>query len=82
MRKTRARAARSLTSVSHSDRPGARRTGDIVFGDLDGVCIVPCAAEEEVLARAFEKARKEKVVRKALEEGMPSKAAFEKYGIL
>ena len=56
--------------------------GDIVFGDLDGVCIVPCAAEEEVLARAFEKARKEKVVRKALEEGMPSKAAFEKYGIL
>ena len=56
--------------------------GDIVFGDLDGVCIVPRAAEQEVLARAFEKARKEKVVRKALEEGMPSKAAFEKYGIL
>jgi len=56
--------------------------GDIVFGDLDGVCIVPRAAENEVLARAFEKARKEKVVRKALEEGMPSKAAFEKFGIL
>jgi regulator of RNase E activity RraA len=56
--------------------------GDIVFGDLDGVCIVPRAAEQEVLARAFEKARKEKTVRKALEEGMPSKAAFEKYGIL
>jgi regulator of RNase E activity RraA len=56
--------------------------GDIVFGDLDGVCIVPRAAEQEVLARAFEKARKEKVVRKALEEGMPSKAAFEKFGIL
>ena len=56
--------------------------GDIVFGDLDGVCIVPRAAEQEVLARAFEKARKEKTVRKALEEGMPSKAAFEKFGIL
>jgi regulator of RNase E activity RraA len=56
--------------------------GDIVFGDLDGVCVVPRAAEEEVLARAFEKARKEKTVRKALEEGMPSKAAFEKFGIL
>ncbi len=56
--------------------------GDIVFGDLDGVCIVPRAAEQEVLARAFEKARKEKVVRKALQEGMPSKAAFEKFGIL
>jgi regulator of RNase E activity RraA len=56
--------------------------GDIVFGDLDGVCVVPRAAEQEVLARAFEKARKEKTVRKALEEGMPSKAAFEKYGVL
>ncbi|MFZ0338785.1 MAG: RraA family protein [Terracidiphilus sp.] len=56
--------------------------GDIVFGDLDGVCVVPRAGEEEVLARAFEKARKEKTVRKVLEEGMPSKAAFEKYGIL
>lgn len=56
--------------------------GNFVFGDLDGVCIVPRAAEDDVLARAFEKARKEKTVRKALEEGMPSKAAFEKYGIL
>lgn len=55
---------------------------DIVFGDLDGVCVIPRAVEEEVLARAFEKARKEKVVRKALEEGMTSKAAFEKFGIL
>jgi regulator of RNase E activity RraA len=56
--------------------------GDIIFGDLDGVCIVPRHAEQEVFALAFEKARKEKTVRKALEEGMPSKAAFEKYGIL
>jgi regulator of RNase E activity RraA len=56
--------------------------GDIVFGDLDGVCAVPAAAEAEVFALAFEKARKEKTVRKALEEGMPSQAAFEKFGIL
>lgn len=56
--------------------------GDIVFGDLDGVCVVPQKAEREILDAAFEKARKEKVVRKALEEGMAAKAAFEKYGIL
>ena len=56
--------------------------GDIVFGDLDGVCIVPQAAESEIMAVAFDKARKEKVVRKALEDGLPAKAAFEKYGIL
>ena len=56
--------------------------GDIVFGDLDGICVVPRAAEQEALARAFEKARKEKVVRKALEEGVSARDAFEKYGIL
>jgi regulator of RNase E activity RraA len=56
--------------------------GDIVFGDLDGVCIIPRAAEDDILARAFEKARKEKTVRKALESGMSSKEAFEKFGIL
>lgn len=56
--------------------------GDIVFGDLDGVCVIPQAAEQEILARAFEKASKEKEVRKALEDGMPSKDAFETFGIL
>ena len=34
--------------------------GDIVFGDIDGVCIVPREAEEEVIAKALEKARGEK----------------------
>jgi regulator of RNase E activity RraA len=56
--------------------------GDLVFGDMDGVCVVPRAAEQEALARAFEKARKEKVVRKALEEGVSARDAFEQYGIL
>jgi regulator of RNase E activity RraA len=56
--------------------------GDIVFGDLDGVCAVPQTAEQEIMAAAFDKAHKEKVVRKALEEGLPAKDAFEKYGIL
>jgi regulator of RNase E activity RraA len=56
--------------------------GDIVFGDMDGVCVVPGAAANEVMALAFEKARQENVVRKALEEGVSARAAFEKYGIL
>ncbi len=56
--------------------------GDILFGDLDGVCVIPKAAEEDVFARAFEKARKETTVRKALEGGMPCKEAFEEFGIL
>lgn len=56
--------------------------GDLVFGDLDGVVIVPKAVEVEVITRALEKARGEKVVRKAIEGGLSATAAFKKYGIL
>lgn len=56
--------------------------GDIVFGDLDGVCVVPRQAECEVFAGAFEKASGEKTVQKALEEGMSARDAFAKFGIL
>lgn len=56
--------------------------GDIVFGDLDGVCIVPRKAERDVFAAAFEKARMEKTVKLALEQGLSAVEAFAKYGIL
>jgi len=56
--------------------------GDLVFGDLDGVVVVPQAVEKEVVTRAVEKARAEKVVRKDIEAGLSSTEAFRKYGIL
>jgi regulator of RNase E activity RraA len=56
--------------------------GDLVFGDLDGVVVVPAKVEAEVIQRALEKARGEKVVRKAIESGMSSTEAFRKFGIL
>jgi 4-hydroxy-4-methyl-2-oxoglutarate aldolase len=56
--------------------------GDLIFGDMDGVLAVPRAIEEEAVARALEKARGEKVVRKAIEAGCSSTEAFRKYGIL
>jgi regulator of RNase E activity RraA len=56
--------------------------GDIVFGDIDGVCIVPQAQEREVIIKALEKARGEKLVRKAIEEGMSAGEAFEQFGIM
>jgi 4-hydroxy-4-methyl-2-oxoglutarate aldolase len=58
------------------------QTGDLIFGDLDGVLVVPQEVEEEVIERALEKASGEKVVRKAIEAGMSSKEAFHTYGIL
>jgi regulator of RNase E activity RraA len=56
--------------------------GDLVFGDLDGVVVVPKTVEAEAIERALTKARGEKFVRKEIEAGMSSTAAFKKYGIL
>jgi regulator of RNase E activity RraA len=57
-------------------------SGDVVFGDIDGVCIVPQAQVEEVFSRALEKARGEKVVRQAIEDGLSASEAFARYQIM
>jgi regulator of RNase E activity RraA len=56
--------------------------GDLIFGDLDGVLVIPKAVEAEVIDKALAKARGEKLVRKEIEAGMSSTDAFRKYGIL
>ena len=56
--------------------------GDLVFGDLDGVVVIPQKVEDEVIELAIKKATGEKVVRKAIEAGMSSTDAFRKFGIL
>ena len=56
--------------------------GDILFGDVDGVCAIPRAAEVEIFSRAFEKARGEQLVKQALEAGSSAVAAFAKFGIM
>lgn len=56
--------------------------GDIVIGDIDGVCIVPQKAEVDIITLAIEKARGEKLVKKAIEKGMSAAEAFKKFGIM
>ncbi|MDR1932729.1 MAG: RraA family protein [Spirochaetales bacterium] len=56
--------------------------GDIVFGDLDGVVIIPKEIETEVIQKAYEKATGEKTVGDAIRAGMGAKESFEKYGIM
>lgn len=58
------------------------RPGDLVFGDLDGIVVVPQAVEEEVVIRSLEKARGEKLVRREIEAGSSSTEVFARYGIL
>ncbi|NNK93934.1 MAG: RraA family protein [Desulfobacterales bacterium] len=56
--------------------------GTLLFGDLEGVIVIPKEAEEEIIARALEKARGEKLVAKAIRGGMSAVEAFEKFGIM
>ncbi len=56
--------------------------GDIVIGDMDGVCVIPQEIEEQVILQALEKARGEKTVQKAILQGMSARDAFDKYGIM
>lgn len=58
------------------------RDGDLIFGDVDGVLVIPSEVSAEVLEKALEKAAGEKEVRKAIEHGMSATAAFETFGIL
>lgn len=58
------------------------RPGDIVFADIDGSIIIPKEVEEPVFIGAFEKARGEQKVLKALQEGMSTLDAYKKFGIM
>jgi len=56
--------------------------GDLVFGDVDGVLIIPKDVAEEVIEKALQKAATEKTMRKAVEQGMLVTDAFNKFGVL
>jgi 4-hydroxy-4-methyl-2-oxoglutarate aldolase len=56
--------------------------GDLVFGDLDGVLIIPQKHERQVIEQSLEKAATENVVRAQIESGMSSTDAFHRYGVL
>jgi 4-hydroxy-4-methyl-2-oxoglutarate aldolase len=56
--------------------------GDLVFGDADGVVVVPQAVEAEVLELAFQKITGERNTLRDLKAGESLASVFTKYGIL
>jgi regulator of RNase E activity RraA len=56
--------------------------GDFVFGDVDGVVIVPAALTLEVLEAAEAVYEREAKMRAELRQGLSIQSAFEKYGAL
>jgi 4-hydroxy-4-methyl-2-oxoglutarate aldolase len=60
----------------------AVRSGDIVFGDADGVVVIPREHEAAVIAKAKEKAQGEDRTRVELRQGRLLSQVYEKYGVL
>lgn len=58
------------------------RPGDLVFGDIDGIVIVPVEPAEQAFALALEKVTGENKVREALEKGRSASEVFAEFGIL
>ncbi|MEM1944922.1 MAG: RraA family protein [Nitrososphaerota archaeon] len=58
------------------------RPGDIVFGDLDGVVIIPKEVAERVISEAEEKVRRETEFRAAIRRGEDFRKSVEKYRVV
>jgi len=58
------------------------KPGDIVFGDIDGIIVIPRQVESEVIERAVEKVEGENRTRDELQRGLYLKDVYAKYGVL
>ena len=58
------------------------RRGDLVFGDVDGVVVVPQEVEQDVVRRALEKISGENQSREALQRGEKLADVFRRLGLL
>jgi regulator of RNase E activity RraA len=58
------------------------RPGDLLFGDREGVLVIPREAEQEAIARASEKVSTENLVANAIRGGMGAAEAFARFGVM
>ena len=56
--------------------------GALLFGDCEGVLVIPKTVEEEVIIKSLEKAATENTVEDAIKGGMSTVEAFETYGVM
>lgn len=56
--------------------------GDLIFGDLEGVLVIPRRAEKEAIERALEKSRTENQVAEAIKAGMSTVEAYATFGVM
>ena len=56
--------------------------GALLFGDCEGVLVIPKTVEEEVIVKSLEKAATENTVEDAIKGGMSTVDAFKAYGVM
>lgn len=56
--------------------------GDLIFGDLDGIVVIPEEYHLEVLNKSYEKVEAENIVRKDILKGISAEDVYDKYGVL
>jgi regulator of RNase E activity RraA len=56
--------------------------GDLIFGDREGVLVIPSEVEDEAVAAALSKASTENKVAIAIRGGMSAREAFDAFGVL
>lgn len=56
--------------------------GDVLFGDIDGIVVIPSALTDKVIHLAMEKISSEDLVRRELQKGRLLKDVFAEYKIL
>jgi 4-hydroxy-4-methyl-2-oxoglutarate aldolase len=56
--------------------------GDLVFADLDGIMVIPRAAEKEVIDKVLDRIGTENAVRRELAEGKAMSEVWSRYRVL
>lgn len=56
--------------------------GDIIFGDIDGVAIIPKEIADEVIDKAIETMKSEDTVRESLQNGASLQSVYKKHGTI
>ena len=79
---TRGRARMTERDVAVECGGVAVRSGDIVFGDIDGVVVIPQDHAAKVIERAKQKITSENHTRDELQQGRLLAEVYEKYGVL
>ena len=57
-------------------------SGDIIFGDIDGVVVLPQEMEQDVVSQALEQVQKEKTAKTMLLRGASAESVFIETGVL